>query len=135
MPGTNNPSVCQKHPLSGRQLCHSFVSTNNRKMKIVRVTYQVQPEFAAKNKQNIETVMSDLRAIGNPNTKYATYVEEDGVSFMHFAQYPDEETAKIVQGLDSFKKFQTELKESKPAAPLKAVHLDLVAAGFQLFNS
>ena len=55
-------------------------------MKIIRVTYTVRPEFAEKNKANIKQVMKDLRAVNNPNTKYASYLEEDGVTFMHFAQ-------------------------------------------------
>ena len=58
-------------------------------MKIIRVQYTVKPEYAEQNKMNIAQVMKDLRALNNPNTKYASYLEEDGVTFMHFAQYPD----------------------------------------------
>jgi hypothetical protein len=102
-------------------------------MKIVRVTYTVKPEYVGQNKANIEQVMKDLRAFNNPNTKYASYLEDDGVSFMHFAQYPDEETAKILNGIPSFAKFRKELKESTPVSPPKAVDMSLVASAFDLF--
>lgn len=43
--------------------------------------------------------MKDLRALNNPDTKYASYLAEDGVTFMHFAQYPDEKTAQLLNDL------------------------------------
>ena len=103
-------------------------------MKTVRVIYTVHPEYVEQNKKNIEIVMNDLKKIGNPNTKYASYLEEDGVTFMHFAQYPDEETAQILNSLPSFAQFRKELKESNPVNPPKAMNLSLVGAGFTLFN-
>ncbi len=104
-------------------------------MKIVRVIYQVRPEYVAENKQNIERVMSDLKALGNPNTKYASYLEEDGVTFMHFAQYPDEDTAKLLNDLPSFMHFRTSLKASNPVMPPKATNMSLVGAAFDLFET
>ena len=53
---------------------------------------------------------------------------------MHFAQYPDQETAQILNSLPSFVKFRKELKESKPLSPPKSMELSLVGAGFTLFN-
>ena len=102
-------------------------------MKIIRVTYTVKPQYVAQNKANIEQVMKDLKAKNNPNTKYASYLEEDGVTFMHFAQYPDEETAKILNDIPSFAKFRKELKESGPVSPPRAMDLSLVASAFDLF--
>jgi hypothetical protein len=93
----------------------------------------VKPEYVGQNKVNIEQVMKDLKAINNPNIKYASYLEEDGVTFMHFAQYPDEETAKILNDLPSFANFRKELKESGPVSPPKAVDLSLVASAFDIF--
>ncbi|MBO6515430.1 MAG: hypothetical protein JJ975_02670 [Bacteroidia bacterium] len=103
-------------------------------MKIVRVTYTVRPEYVEQNKANIEQVMNDLRALNNPNTKYASYLAEDGVSFMHFAQYPDEETAQLLNELPSFAKFRQELKASNPVSPPQSNHMTLVGAAFDLFN-
>ena len=103
-------------------------------MKVTRVIYTVQPEYVKQNRKNINEVMNDLKKIGNSNTKYASYLEEDGVTFMHFAQYPDQETAQILNSLPSFVKFRKELKESKPLSPPKSMELSLVGAGFTLFN-
>lgn len=102
-------------------------------MKIVRVTYTVKPDYVAQNKANIEQVMKDLKALGNPNTKYASYLEDDGVTFMHFAQYPDEQTAKLLNELPAFTKFRKELKESNPVSPPNAVDMTLVASAFDIF--
>ena len=104
-------------------------------MKIVRVTYTVKPEYVEQNKANIARVMKDLKAFNNPNTKYASYLEDDGVTFMHFAQYPDEETAALLNKVPSFNKFREELKASGPVSPPVAKDLSLVGAAFEIFNS
>ena len=103
-------------------------------MKIVRVIYTVQPEYVEQNKANISQVMQDLKALNNPNTKYASYLEEDGVTFMHFAQYPDEATSQLLNNLPSFAKFRQELKASNPVSPPKSVNMSLVASAFELFD-
>ena len=104
-------------------------------MKITRVQYTVKPEYVDQNKANINQVMSDLKALNNPNTKYASYIEEDGVTFMHLAMYPDEETAKLLSNLPSFAKFRKELKESQPVSAPKATSMTLAGAAFEIFNS
>ena len=102
-------------------------------MKIIRVQYTVKPDYAEHNKSNIAQVMKDLRALNNPNAKYASYLEEDGVTFMHFAQYPDDETAKLLNDLPSFTKFRKELKESNPVVPPGSMNMSLVASAFDIF--
>ena len=102
-------------------------------MKIVRVTYKVKESYVAQNKANIEQVMSDLRMLNNPNIKYASYIEDYGLTFMHFAQYPDGGTAGIISSLDSFAKFRTELKASNPTTPPEATNLSLVSSAYDLF--
>jgi hypothetical protein len=102
-------------------------------MKNIRVTYTVRPDYVEQNQANIAQVMKDLRALNNPNTKYASYLEEDGVTFMHFAQYPDEETSQLLNELPSFAKFRKELKESQPVAPPKAINLSLVGSAYDIF--
>jgi hypothetical protein len=103
-------------------------------MKIIRVTYTVKPEYVSQNQLNIQQVMRDLRALNQPNAKYASYLEDDGVTFMHFAQYPDETTAQLINDLPSFTKFRTELKASEPMSPPKAMNLSLVGSAFDIFN-
>lgn len=103
-------------------------------MRIIRVTYTVREEFVSTNKQNIEKVMSDLKAMNNPDIKYATFLEPDEKTFMHFAMYPNDETLQILQNLDSFNYFRKELKESMPEMPPKQVDLSLVASAYEIFK-
>jgi hypothetical protein len=52
---------------------------------------------------------------------------------MHFAQYPDEETARLLNELPAFAKFRQELKESEPVSPPKSNDMSLVASAFDIF--
>ncbi len=102
-------------------------------MQTVKVEYTVQESYTATNKENINQVMKDLRALNNPGILYASYVKEDGVSFVHLASYPDQKTADIIPNLESFKKFQTELKASGLVTPPTPEALNLVASSFDFF--
>ena len=102
-------------------------------MKITKVQYTVQDGYVETNKSNIKQVMADLRQLNNPGIKYSFYILEDGKTFMHLAIFPDEETAQILNSLDSFGKFRQELKASEPEVPPKAEPLNLVASAFDWF--
>ena len=102
-------------------------------MKAVKVQYTVKEEYAETNKKNINQVMSDLRKLNNPGVKYSSYVLNDGKTFVHLGIYSDEEAMSVATNLDSFKKFQTELKESQPEVPPKADDLNLVASAYDIF--
>lgn len=103
-------------------------------MKIVKVQYTVKDDYVQKNKENIEKVMGDLRAMNNPNIKYSSFLLDDGKTFVHFAMYPDQETGNIVSELDSFIAFRAELKASGPEVPPKAENLSLVASAWEFFE-
>ena len=59
-------------------------------MKAVKVQYTVKEEYVATNKNNIERVIHDLKAMNNSNIKYSSFLQEDGKTFVHLAFYPDE---------------------------------------------
>ena len=103
-------------------------------MKAVKVQYTVKESYAATNQKNIQKVMDDLRALNNPGVRYSAFVLEDGKTFIHFAMYPDEETASIVNNLESFQTFRGQLQESQPEAPPKAENLTLVGSAFEIFG-
>ena len=102
--------------------------------KIVRVQYTAKQDYAARNKENIAKVMNDLREINNPGIKYGAYLLEDGKTFMHFTQFENEEAYKVLNGLESFKQFQAELKASGFEAAPKAENLSLVASSYDFFK-
>ena len=103
-------------------------------MKAFRVSYTVKQEYVETNKKNIKQVMSDLRELNNPGIKYASFQEDDGRTFMHFAMYPDEETAQIIPELPSFKKFVSELKASCPEILPKTSTLTVFDSAYDFFG-
>jgi len=102
-------------------------------MKTVRVQYTTKKEYVEKNKENIAKVMSDLRKMNNPGIKYSTFILDDGQTFMHFAVFDSEEGQKILNELDSFKKFGAELKASGPEIAPKVDNLSLVDSCYDIF--
>jgi len=103
-------------------------------MKAVKVQYTVQEDYVATNRENIEQVMRELKAMNNPNIKYSSFLLEDGQTFVHWALYPDEETSQVVSNLPAFQKFQKELKASQPVVPPQAERLSLVASAWDIFG-
>ncbi len=102
-------------------------------MKATRVIYKTRPEYVEKNKANIEAVMKEVRALKNPGFKYATYLHEDGLTFMHFAVADTEENSKILFDLPAFKKFREELLASGPETLPKTEQFSVVASGYDIF--
>jgi len=94
-------------------------------MKVVRVQYTTTESYAAINKKNIAGVVEELRKINHPGIKYSAYVLEDGKTFMHFDHFANEAAHEFLQGLQSFKKFASELWNSglevKPTLDLLSV--------------
>ena len=102
--------------------------------KIVRVQYTARPEYVAKNKENIGKVMTDLRKINNSGIKYGAYLLEDEKTFMHFTLFENEEAYKVLNGLESFRQFQSELKASGFEVAPKSENLSLVASSYDIFQ-
>jgi len=102
-------------------------------MKIIRVQYTTTQEYAARNKENITNVMNELRAMNRPDIKYGAYLLPDGKTFMHFDQFENEEAHQVLMGLESFKKFQTELKASTFEVAPQWEPLSLVASSYDIF--
>jgi len=78
-------------------------------MKIVRVQYTTSLQYASTNQANIRAVVKELKSLNHPGIKYSTYLMPDGKTFMHFDQFENEAAHEVLQGLESFKKFATEL--------------------------
>lgn len=103
-------------------------------MKIVKVTYTVHSAFAARNQENINTFIGDLRRINDPGLRYIAYLGEDGKSFTHFASYEDEASQNMLFELESFKSFQKERDESGFEIPHRVETMHLVASSFDVFS-
>lgn len=101
-------------------------------MRAVKVQYKVRPEFSESNKANVGAVMDKLRAEPIEGMKYATFVLDDGQTFIHLNFCKDQETMSKLQELPEFKAFRQALKESSPIEAPKSENLDLVAAGYSI---
>jgi hypothetical protein len=72
----------------------------------VMVTYTVNPEFVSENKANIQKFLDDFKKLDHTTFKYNVFLKEDGVTFLHYAGYNNEDIQREVLNIPSFKKFQ-----------------------------
>ena len=97
-------------------------------MKVVRVQYTTTAEFAPVNQQNINGIVNELKQLNHPGIKYGAWLLPDGKTFMHFDQLENEEAHQVLQSLESFKKFSTELWASGLEVEPKLELLSLVTS-------
>lgn len=86
--------------------------TKNENMINVIVTYTVKPEFLSENKSNIQKFLNDFKNLDQTKFEYKVFVKEDGVTFVHFSNYENEEVQNEVLNVPSFKEFQRLRDES-----------------------
>jgi hypothetical protein len=78
----------------------------------VLVSYTVKPEFVSENKNNIQSFLNDFKTLDQTKFEYKVFVKEDGVTFVHFSNYENEEVQNEVLNIPSFKEFQRLRDES-----------------------
>lgn len=86
-------------------------------MEKVIVRYKVKPGKAGENEQLIKGVYQQLDEEGMEGLRYSTYKLEDGLTFMHIANYNREGKAPLTS-IESFKKFQAEMKDRCDELPV-----------------
>lgn len=102
-------------------------------MKIVKVIYAANPEFAEQNQKNIQKVMADLREAVSPGINYNCCLCADGKTFIHTAFFASEEDQKTLNAMPSFIYFQEQLKLNGFEAPPKQELLSLVGTSVNIF--
>ena len=102
-------------------------------MKIVRVMYTINTEFAEQNQNNIKNVMADLQKLNHPGINYNACLGPDGKSFTHTAFFKSDEDQKILNELPSFNHFQAQLKSNGFEVPPKQELLTLVGSSKDIF--
>ncbi|MEQ8425410.1 MAG: hypothetical protein RIA63_11920 [Cyclobacteriaceae bacterium] len=103
-------------------------------MKAVKVQYTVKHDFVETNKANISKVMAKLKVEPISGMQYASFILDDGQTFVHINMAKDQDTLSRLSEVMEFKEFQAALKASGPVSPPKADNLNLVAAGFELIG-
>ncbi len=76
------------------------------------VSYTVKPEFVSSNKANIQKFLEDFKNLDQSVFEYKVFVKEDGVTFLHYSNYINEEVQHEVLNVPSFKEFQRLRDES-----------------------
>ena len=85
-------------------------------MSAVIVRYRVKPGRSEENAELVRAVYGELAAEQPPGFRYATYLQEDGVTFVHVAFMQDGHEAPLPQ-LPAFQRFQRDLAERCDEAP------------------
>ncbi|MCP1252946.1 MULTISPECIES: hypothetical protein [Elizabethkingia] len=78
----------------------------------VLVSYTVKPEYVEENKTNIKKFLEDFKQLDQSKFEYKVYLKEDGITFLHYSNYENEEVQYKVLNIPSFKEFQRLRDES-----------------------
>ena len=81
------------------------------------VRYRVAPGRADENAELVRGVYAELTATGPAGFHYATYVEDDGVSFVHIAVLDDDHDGPL-PALPAFQRFQADIADRCDVSPV-----------------
>ncbi|MDV3540188.1 hypothetical protein CMU94_13765 [Elizabethkingia anophelis] len=78
----------------------------------VLVSYTVKPEYVEENITNIKNFLEDFKQLDQSKFEYKVYLNEDGITFLHYSNYESEDIQYEVLNVPSFKEFQKLRDES-----------------------
>ena len=88
-------------------------------MRQVIVRYKVKPDRVAENEALVRAVYEELHRTEPAGLRYATFRQDDGVSFLHLAQ--TEDAVNPLAGVEAFARFQDGIGERCDEAPVVSV--------------
>lgn len=94
-------------------------------MKRVMVRYKVKPEQVAENQRLVEQVYTDLERTAPAGLRYATFKQNDGLSFVHIASIETENGESPLPQLPAFQAFLAQIKDRCTEPPV-AVELEAI---------
>ena len=80
-------------------------------MKRVMVQYKVKADKADENRQLIEAVFASLQEASPENLRYASFVQGDGVSFVHIASIETADGSNPLEDIAAFGAFTEEIRD------------------------
>jgi hypothetical protein len=86
-------------------------------MQTTIVRYKVKPEFVEENEKLVRAVYDQIRQKSPDEFSYSTVKLEDGLSFIHWANF-SEEGKSFLSGLSAFKEFQAGIRERCQEMPV-----------------
>jgi hypothetical protein len=89
-------------------------------MSQVMVRYKVKPDQAARNEELVRQVYDELHQTTPAGLHYATFVQDDGVSFIHVASIEAEQGSNPLMNVAAFRAFQEDIADrcDEPPAPV-----------------
>ena len=75
-------------------------------MRRVMVRYEVKPDRAAENEELVRAVYEELGRTQPAGLQYATFAQEDGVSFVHLAAVDTADGRNPLSEVQAFARFQ-----------------------------
>jgi hypothetical protein len=78
-------------------------------MSTIMVRYRVKRERAAENAELVRAVYAELARTEPTGLRYATFVLEDGVSFVHVASVETEDGHNPLRDVKAFADFQRDI--------------------------
>ncbi|MET3115021.1 hypothetical protein AAKU52_002764 [Pedobacter sp. CG_S7] len=103
-------------------------------MIIVKVTYTVKLEFVKENQNNIDVFMADFKRLKQNNFRYNVYLQPDGITFIHFSHYENENIQQQLLKVPSFILFQQKRDASGLAVIPEINVLKTVACSHQIID-
>jgi hypothetical protein len=85
-------------------------------MRRAIVRYRVKPDQAERNAELVRAVYEELHRADPPGMRYGTFRLDDGVSFVHIAEFDGDENP--LAKLDAFKEFQRDIEERCDEPPV-----------------
>ena len=80
-------------------------------MKTMLISYQVKPDRVDENKRYVQNVFKELQALAPTDFKYASMLQEDGVSFVHMVSFDPDDGNGPLPELAAFKQFIDNIAE------------------------
>ena len=102
-------------------------------MKRVLVRYKVKADKANENEQYIQKVFEELKQNGPNGLRYASFKQDDGVSFVHIASIETEDGTNPLGETPAFQKFQEQIRDRCEELPV-AVDLNEIGS-YRIFGN
>ena len=99
-------------------------------MRQVMVRYKVKPEQAAHNEELVKKVYEELHRTAPGNFHYATFVLDDGVSFVHVASSESADGRSPLLDVAAFRAFQENIEERCDEPPVPVTLREVGSYGF-----
>ncbi len=85
-------------------------------MRRVMVNYKVKPERVHENEELVRAVYDELSRTEPSGLRYATFRQEDGVSFVHLAE--TEDGRNPLSDVEAFARFQANIRDRCDEPPV-----------------